>query len=445
MCCISRSTITLIVSAVMLIACGPPATPMPPQATSLPTVTPSTGTSAATAATALNDPALVESRYSEANTHLSQDDYDAAIADYTIVIQANTVHVGAYCNRGKAYLNSRFVDRAIADWDKAIALKPDYAQAYYNRGLGYILEGRDDRGTADLDKAAELKLDYSGLYALRALIRQLEGDLDRAIADWDKAIQLQPNLAMAYSNRGLAYHDTGDLDSAITDWGKAIELQSAGAAEQHSRESASDRADLNCAVAVAEWENLIRPAPRNEVLYELRESATRALQELTSVAATRIPGPAATPAANWCAPADVDEFTAVAGGNAGANWAVISEFVFPANSWAAGKHTYTFWFGPCPYSGELPDHLTRSFVVTNEASLYDAIYLGPLGPGTSGSAYGPLIEAIHPSQPTIARLNDIQLTQAEAEAVARECVNWITWDDGDRHPLVPRAPCQYTR
>jgi hypothetical protein len=181
-------------------------------------------------------------------------------------------------------------------------------------------------------------------------------------------------------------------------------------------------------------------------LIELRKSARQTLQERTSAAATRVPGTAATPLANWCAPADIDEFTAVPGGNAGANWAVISEFVFPANSWSAGQHTYTFWFEPCHYVGTLPDHLTRSFVVTSEARLYDGpIYFGPLGPSTSDSAYGPLIEALHPSQPTIARLNDIQLTQAEAEAVARDCVIWITCDDGERRQLTPRAPCQYSR
>ena len=144
-----------------------------------------------------------------------------------------------------------------------------------------------------------------------------------------------------------------------------------------------------------------------------------------------------------CAADDALDFKAVPGARPGANWAVIFEYdIVP--EWSVGQHEYTFWFESCPYSGELPDHLTRSFGVTQSAPLRTLpVYLGPLGvTATQGSA-GPILESIHPFQTAVARISDIQLTQGEAQIVARECVIWISWLDGVRHALLPHKPCRY--
>ncbi len=145
-----------------------------------------------------------------------------------------------------------------------------------------------------------------------------------------------------------------------------------------------------------------------------------------------------------CADADAAEFRAVPGAQPGAEWAVITNYDFTPD-WPVGQHAYTFWFEPCAYSGELPDHLTISFAVTSKASVRDTpVYFGPQGVSASISPDGPFLESIHPTQAVTARLSDIQLTEADAQATARECHTWISIDGGDtRYLLMPHKPCNY--
>ncbi len=145
-----------------------------------------------------------------------------------------------------------------------------------------------------------------------------------------------------------------------------------------------------------------------------------------------------------CAIDDAADFKAVPGARSDAKWAVISEYAF-APEWSVGQHTYTLWFEPCPYSREMPDHVTRSFRVTESTPLHTSpVYFGPLGVTVTQDPYGSTLESIHPLQTAVARISDIQLAQAEAQTVARECAIWISWDDSNvRHALLPHKPCQY--
>ena len=137
-----------------------------------------------------------------------------------------------------------------------------------------------------------------------------------------------------------------------------------------------------------------------------------------------------------CAADDAAEFEAVPGARPGAKWAVIFEYEFVSDR-SIGQHTYTLWFEPCRYAGELPDHVTSSIMITSSESQRAApVYFGPLGVTSTKSPYSSTLEAIHPAQAATARISDIQLTQDEAQTVARECVVWMSWDDDSvRHEL----------
>lgn len=145
-----------------------------------------------------------------------------------------------------------------------------------------------------------------------------------------------------------------------------------------------------------------------------------------------------------CADADAAEFRAVPDAPAGGDWAVIADHQF-SDDWAVGQHNYTLWFEPCTYAGELPDHLTVPFTVMASAPLRETpVYFGPLGVGASSNVQGPFLESIHPAQTVIARVADIQLTEATAQAVMRECRTWISIDGNNpRYLLMPHKPCNY--
>jgi tetratricopeptide (TPR) repeat protein len=120
--------------------------------------------------------------------------FTEAIADYTKVIEINPNLAEAYCKRGDAYRNQRKLSQtlsnflkvktnsndaiqddqyqaAIADYTKAIEINPSFAAAYHNRGDAYFMIKEYDKAWADVHKAEGLGLaiDPEFLNALKKL------------------------------------------------------------------------------------------------------------------------------------------------------------------------------------------------------------------------------------------------------------------------------------
>ena len=180
----------------------------------------------------------------DGDAKFAQGDFNAAVVDYTKVIEQNTNDAIAYNKRGAAMATRGDLDSAIADFDKAIGLKPDAVAFYCNRGFAKQTKFDFDGAIADFNKAAELKPDDNNiknmlwfakdestkskpdLYVRRGIAKQeANGDLNGAIVDYTKAIELKPDFAEAYFHRGYAKKGNGDLDGAIADYSKAIELK----------------------------------------------------------------------------------------------------------------------------------------------------------------------------------------------------------------------------
>ena len=128
--------------------------------------------------------------------------YDAAISDLTVCINADSTNMLAYWQRAVSqslfnnYEASRGMDvrllaaKAEADFDVAIKLAPDNAYLYFDRGN------------------------------LRCSVK----NYSHAIDDYTKAISLNPDIAEVYFNRGLAYLKLGNKQQAVADLSKAGEL-----------------------------------------------------------------------------------------------------------------------------------------------------------------------------------------------------------------------------
>jgi tetratricopeptide (TPR) repeat protein len=121
--------------------------------------------------------------------HAELQDYDEAIADYSVAIRLNPGESKAYVARADAYRRSGNYNPAISDLSRVIELKP-YAEAYLTRGEVYEEKGRPDT----------------------------------AIFDFTRAIELDSTSARAYDRRARAFYATGQPDSARLDWQKAHKL-----------------------------------------------------------------------------------------------------------------------------------------------------------------------------------------------------------------------------
>ncbi|MEM6447107.1 MAG: tetratricopeptide repeat protein [Cyanobacteria bacterium P01_D01_bin.123] len=81
---------------------------------------------------------------------------DAALADYSRVIELAPISADAYVDRGLAHGFRGEYELAIADYDKALAIEPADARAWNARGVAYCRQGFSEEGRLDFERAAEL-------------------------------------------------------------------------------------------------------------------------------------------------------------------------------------------------------------------------------------------------------------------------------------------------
>ena len=60
--------------------------------------------------------------------------YENAVADYTVVIKHDNKQVWSYISRGSAYNKLKKYEKALADFNVALNLDPENQEAYNNRG-----------------------------------------------------------------------------------------------------------------------------------------------------------------------------------------------------------------------------------------------------------------------------------------------------------------------
>lgn len=120
-----------------------------------------------------------------------------------------------------------------------------------------------------------------------------------------------------------------------------------------------------------------------------------------------------------------------------ANQSISFEYRFPAGYWTLGQHQLTYLFESCPWAGDLPDHLTFTFQVSEDAKLLTSpVYIQPNALTTGGWPAGLVLGAIHPSQLTIAAASVIRLTPAEVDQAKQSCNLSIVSDGGAPHRLI---------
>lgn len=138
-----------------------------------------------------------------AGKHLSNKDYDSAIADYTDIIRRGSAIWSDYNGRGLAYHNKNQLDLALADYNRAIGRSGHNEFVHYNRSTIYKAQGQTDKALADLDAAidqhgstdpnhylarADTHLEMSAFEGADVLLAR--ADIERAIKDYDKVVDL---------------------------------------------------------------------------------------------------------------------------------------------------------------------------------------------------------------------------------------------------------------
>jgi tetratricopeptide (TPR) repeat protein len=190
-----------------------------------------------------------------AGVYMLEENYAAAVADYSMALSLDKNEPGCYLNRGLAFLRSEKFRNAADDFSKGLRLEParfsfypERAKAYagisdYKAAIGdaefYLTYFQEDQQAISL--CGELNFqneDY--INALKYFNRNLKSDPNNpdyykargktylktrtftyAINDLSMALDLKPDDGETYLYLGLAKYETGDKEGACSDLQKA--------------------------------------------------------------------------------------------------------------------------------------------------------------------------------------------------------------------------------
>jgi tetratricopeptide (TPR) repeat protein len=94
--------------------------------------------------------------YTHDQNKVIKDEFDAAVSDFTAVVDKKPDLLQAYIMRGMSYGQMGLSAAAIADFTHVITVDPKNGYAYYARGREYWAQGDYLKAKEDYDKAVEL-------------------------------------------------------------------------------------------------------------------------------------------------------------------------------------------------------------------------------------------------------------------------------------------------
>jgi tetratricopeptide (TPR) repeat protein len=159
---------------------------------------------------------------SRGNVRLALGQTDLAIADYSRALQLNPDLVGAYANRGTAFLMRAEEVRAAADFARVPQGARPPIQG--NRAAAAAAHGQYQAAQEEAQQVLQTNPEDRPAYLTRGVVRALLGDHPHAREDFSRALQLDPIDATAYYDRGLSYAAQGDQRHAIDDYSAALRI-----------------------------------------------------------------------------------------------------------------------------------------------------------------------------------------------------------------------------
>lgn len=152
-----------------------------------------------------------------AQAYEARGNYDAALEDYTQVLELDSKYLMAYNNRGMIFLRYRLWDQALKDFNTMISLDSSFAQSYSNRSFVHLSRGHFDLALADLNKTLELDPQLTPAYGNRGLVHLEMKNYDAAIKDFSDVLKRSPNSSQWHYLRSVAYAQSGRLSEALSD------------------------------------------------------------------------------------------------------------------------------------------------------------------------------------------------------------------------------------
>ncbi len=159
-------------------------------------------------------PRFIEAYELRASLNLRLGNHDAAIEDYTFLVEQEPVAY-RYATRARAEAQGGAYDQAIADFSEAHRLDPESNYYLTERAATHLLNRDTEAALADLTTAIDANSSW-GPFLQRGEVLWDLGRHEEALTDFDSAAELGD--LSGYYRRGQALADLGRSTEAIADF-----------------------------------------------------------------------------------------------------------------------------------------------------------------------------------------------------------------------------------
>jgi tetratricopeptide (TPR) repeat protein len=160
-----------------------------------------------------------------AGVYMKEENYAAAVADYSMALSLDKNEAGTYLNRGIAFLRSEKFKNAAEDFSRGLRLEPASFSFYLERARAYA--GLSDYKSAIDD--AEFYLAYfpedQQAISLCGELNYQDEDYINALKYFNRNLKSDPNNPDYYKARGKTYLKTRTYTYAINDLSMALDLK----------------------------------------------------------------------------------------------------------------------------------------------------------------------------------------------------------------------------
>ena len=161
----------------------------------------------------------------QGNRAFENEEYDAAIGDFSRAIDRDSNDVEAYNLRGRAYTRLEDFDNALADFAEAEKIDPDDAETYFNRGILHRNQEEYNDAIIDFDKTINLQSDHAEAFYFLGQAKYNLRQYRAAEADFAQATNLNPNYGEAFFHRGISKYNFQQYEESLEHFNEAIRLK----------------------------------------------------------------------------------------------------------------------------------------------------------------------------------------------------------------------------
>lgn len=135
---------------------------------------------------------LSESFWETGTDLLLDGEYDDALTQFDLAVDADPTFALAHNGRGRVFLAQEMYADAIENFDRSIDADAEFWQAYFNRATAYYRLDGFEETVEDMNVVVELIPDYADTYYWRGFAYLGLDDIENAIVDFELLLELEP-------------------------------------------------------------------------------------------------------------------------------------------------------------------------------------------------------------------------------------------------------------